>query len=546
MKKLLTLLERVFHGIENSPLSLGMWALAFTCLITIRLTIDLTVEGVPSLTFFQIFFQWSHLLLFFLFSYLLLLPLVQVAGKTTLPKAARVLLFGFLLILFAPILDKLIFGDSLYWSFYIFDSLPHMGERFFTFFGDKPHLGITYGTRISVALILFSMFLYGWVKTRALARTAFFTFCIYGVLFFLGTLPSWLAYLMAAPQTPVLSVTDTDIAEIFLSPETILGRVVPDLRSALAYKMSLILLLLIALLTLGYWYTLRKKEFWAFLKNARWPQIFCQNGILFLGVLLAFIYTDAVFPTGLFSFLALLTLVLAVTSAWIASVLWNDIYDQKVDTISNANRPLIAGIMTPAECHIYAVFFFCVSIFGAGLVSFPAALFLISYQALGMVYSAPPFRLKRFLGLATLVVSVAALLILFIGYSIFNPDHTLSALPLSLVLYLGAVYIVMLPLKDFKDVAGDKKDHIYTLPVVLGRERAKIVMSSVSFLVFMSSIFILHAPQLLLWAFLFASISFWIIQKAKDVGGRILYRNLMALFFALAFLYGIGITLFLF
>ena len=95
MKKFLTLLERVFRGIEKSPLSLGLWILAFLSLITIRLTIDLTVEGLPSLTFSQFFFQWTHLLLFFLFSYLLLLPLVQLVGKTTPLKAARVLLFGF-------------------------------------------------------------------------------------------------------------------------------------------------------------------------------------------------------------------------------------------------------------------------------------------------------------------------------------------------------------------------------------------------------------------------------------------------------------------
>lgn len=545
MKKFWKLLNRIFRGIENSPLSLGLWIITFVSLISVRLTIDLTVEGLPPLSFFQFFFQWTHLLLFFLFSYLLLLPLVAVIGKTTLPKAARVLLFGFLLILLAPILDKLIFGSSLYWSFYIFDSLPHMWERFFHFFGDKPHLGITYGTRINVALILFAVFLYSWLRTRKFLRTILYTFLTYGVLFFLGTLPSWLAYFILSPKIPLLSITDTHIAEIFLSPETILGRTVPDLRSALGYKMSLILMLLNTLLALGYWYWLRKKEFFAFLKNARFAQIFCQNGIFLLGMLLAFVYTDAKLPTDLFSLLALLTLLLAITSAWVASVFWNDLYDQNIDRETNSTRPLIAGIMTPAECHLYAGIFFVLSLFGAALVSFPAALFLISYQALATLYSVPPFRLKRFLGLATLVVSSAALIILFIGYTTQSPNHTLEGLPLSLVLYLGIVYVLMLPLKDFKDRAGDAKDHVYTLPVLLGLERAKTLMSSISFLVFMSSIFILHTPQLLLWAFLFGTLSFWIIQKAGTPGSRIAYQNLMSIFFALAFAYGIGLIFFL-
>jgi 4-hydroxybenzoate polyprenyltransferase len=162
-----------------------------------------------------------------------------------------------------------------------------------------------------------------------------------------------------------------------------------------------------------------------------------------------------------------------------------------------------------------------------------------------MLYSAPPFRLKRFLGLATLLVSSAALLIFFIGYSTLHPNHSLAGLPLSLVLYLGLAYLVMLPLKDFKDVLGDTKDHIYTLPVILGVERAKTFMSSISFLVFMSSIFILHTPQLLLWAFLFGSVSFWLIQRAGAAKSHIRYKDLMGIFVALAFVYGLGLALFL-
>lgn len=545
MKMLKKLLERIFRGIENTPLSLGLWVLTFASLITVRLTIDLTVEGMPRLTFFQFFFQWAHLLLFFLFSYLVLLPVVRIIGNTTLPKAARVLLFGFLLILFAPILDKVIFGESFYWSFYIFDSLPNMAERFLFFFGDKPHLGITYGTRINVALILLGVFLYSWLRTERVLCSLIATLFVYAILFFLGTLPSWLAYGIVAPHTNVLAVTDTQIAQIFLSPETILNREVGDLRSALAYKMSLILMFLNVLLVLGYWYFIKKQGFFAFLRNARWPQIICQNGILLLGMLMAFVYSEAEFSFTLFSVLAFLILLFATTSAWIASVLWNDLYDQRIDQETNPSRPLITGDLELSQCRLYAGIFFGVSILGAALVSFPAALFLIAYQALAMLYSAPPFRLKRFLGFATLVVSSAALLIFFIGYSMLHPHHSLEGLPLSLVLYLGLVYLLMLPLKDFKDVSGDAKDSIYTLPVLFGIERAKTIMSSISFLVFMSSIFILHTPELLLWAFLFGSLSFWIIQRAGLPQSRIRYQDLMGIFVALAFVYGMGLVLFL-
>jgi 4-hydroxybenzoate polyprenyltransferase len=546
MKKITSALERMFTAIENTPISLSLWVITFFCLIAVRLTIDLAVIGMPTLTFFQFFFQWAHLLLFFLFSYLLLLPLVVKIGKTSLEKAAKILLFGFLLILFAPLLDELIFGDELYWSFYIFDGIASMPERFLTFFGDSPHLGITYGTRINVALILFSVFLYGLVKTKDFARTLLYTLLMYAALFFLGTLPSWLAYVILSPQTPLLSITSTHIAEIFLSPETILNREVADLRSALGYKMGLILSLGNFLAILILWYHLRKEEWLVLFRNARWPQILCQNGILFLGMLLAIIYTKVSFPTNLFSILALIVLILSVTAAWIAATFWNDIYDQKIDKKTNPERPLILGIITPEEYRMYGSILFFISLLGAALVSFPAALLLLGYQALAILYSVPPFRLKRFLGLATLTVSFAALLILFIGYSALHPTHSLEDLPVSLILYLGFVYILMLPLKDFKDVEGDKSDHVYTLPVILGVERAKVTMSAVGFLVFMSSIFVFHTPQLLLWAFLFASLSFWLTQRAGTPKSWIRYQDLMGVFVALTVLYGLGLIVFLF
>lgn len=546
MKKSSSFLERVSLSLENTPLSLTLWTSTFLSLISVRLTIDLGVERFPSLSFFQLFFQWVHLILFFLFSYLLLLPLVKKIGKTSLEKAARVLLFGFLLILLAPIIDKWLFGDSFYWSFYIFDSITNMPERFVTFFGDNPHLGITYGTRINVALILIAVFLYGWAKTKLLGRTLFYTFLIYGALFFLGTLPSWLAYIILSPEVPVLSIADTHVAQVFLSPETILNREVQDLRSALGYKMSLILVLCNFFLILVLWYRLRKEEWLAFAKNARWPQIVCQNGIFFLGILFAFIYTGAVFPKNLFSFLALLVLLLALTAAWISAVIWNDIYDQKIDKKTNAHRPLATGVISLHEYPVYAFILFFFSVIGSALVNFQAALLLIGYQAFGILYSTPPFRLKRFLGLATITVSAAAIVILCIGYLLLSPDHSLQGLPIALTLYLGFAYALMLPLKDFKDVEGDKADHVYTLPVLLGIEKAKVVMSTLSFLVFMSSIFVLHAPELLLWALLFASLSFWLIQRAGNQKSRVKYRDLMGIFVILSSLYGVGLVLFLF
>lgn len=546
MKYLTSFLHSFFVTLEKTRYSLALWAITFFALIVFRLVIDLSLERFPALTFTQFFFQWAHLFLFFLFSYLILLPLIMNLGKSKLEEAASVLLFGFLIILFPPIIDKIIFGDSFYWSFYIFDSLANMPSRFFTFFGEKPHLGITYGVRAEVALVLMGSFLYGLIKTGKLLRTTLITFATYTALFILGTLPSWLTYIILGPSKNLLEIRDTHIAELFLSPEVILGREVLDLRSALSYKMSLLLFLLIFGCVFLLWYWVKRKECLAFLKNVRWPQVFYHNGLLLLGMLLALFYTEVSIPSNFFSLVALLVLMLAVTFSWLASVLWNDLFDQKIDTHTNAFRPLITGVLTASQYHTYALTLFFFSIFGALLVSFQAALILVAYQALAILYSLPPFRLKRFLGIATLIAGFAGILVLFVGYTTLTPGHTLVGLPVNITLYLLIIYTVMIPLKDFKDVSGDKADKVYTLPVVLGIPRAKIVMSVVVFLVFTSSIFVLHAPALLLWALLFGSIGFWVIQKAGTPKSSISYQRLSLVFMCLAFFYGLSLVIFLF
>jgi 4-hydroxybenzoate polyprenyltransferase len=190
------------------------------------------------------------------------------------------------------------------------------------------------------------------------------------------------------------------------------------------------------------------------------------------------------------------------------------------------------------------VIFFGSSLLLASLVSFQALLFLILYQALATIYSLPPFRLKQYLGVATFVAALAGTSILSLGYVTLAPDHSLRGIPLSLLWYLIIAYSLSLPLKDFKDTAGDKKDSVYTLPVLLGEKRALSVMSIISFLVFMASVLVLRAPQIFLWAFLFASASFWLLHHTSSAG-RLSFRRLPAYFLGLVFLYGLGLVVFL-
>jgi chlorophyll synthase len=242
---------------------------------------------------------------------------------------------------------------------------------------------------------------------------------------------------------------------------------------------------------------------------------------------------------------ALGILILGITAAWLFTVVQNDLFDQTIDALTNVHRPLVTHLLPVHTYRFYGVLLLGLSFLAVSLVSFQALLFLLLYCLLATLYSMPPFRLKRFLGIATGMASLAGMTILLLGYTLAHPTHTLQDMPLSILGYLFFAYALALPLKDFKDVAGDTKDGVYTLPVALGVKRAKTVMSALVFLLFLGSIFIMHTPELLLWALIFGSLAFWIVQKS-NTAGRYAYTRLPFIFMILVALYGVGVAFFLF
>jgi 4-hydroxybenzoate polyprenyltransferase len=155
-------------------------------------------------------------------------------------------------------------------------------------------------------------------------------------------------------------------------------------------------------------------------------------------------------------------------------------------------------------------------------------------------------RLKRFPFIATGVAALAGMLIFCIGYTALSPVHSLAGLPLSLFFFLLIAYTVSLPLKDFKDIAGDQADNVLTLPVLFGREKARHIMSTAVFLVFIASVFFIHAPEVFPWTLLWSTLAFWTIETTERSPWRILsFRALPAWILLWACCYGAGLVVFL-
>lgn len=539
-------IEKAIGSIETIPLSLSGFALAFLSLILVRLLVEGGTNSFASEPAAYMFHEFTHTFLFFLFALLVFLPVVRLAGAASWTGAANLLLFGFLVIWTPPVIDKLIFGSEPFWSFYELDSLRGMLAQFFTFFDDTPRIGITYGVRAEVAVMTAALGLYAFLRSRKILRSVGIAILAYAVFFVLGTFPSWIAIPVIGAEKGVFAVTELDVAGYMLSPENIFGKSVADPRMSLGAKMSIVYALLSVLAIGIFLFASSKKTFVALLKNSRMPQMIWHGGLLFLGGGLAMIYAGARPDFDFFEILSIILLVVAVESAWLASVVGNDIADRRIDEKTNSMRPLPTGDIRTEPYAETGVLFFFASILFSAIVSWKAMLLILAYQGLAWVYSMPPLRLKRIPVLATMLAATAGLTVLIIGFSVLAPEATVASLPLPLLFFLFIAYAFTLPIKDFKDIEGDRADGVFTIPVLLGAERARIAIGSALFLCYMISPVILHESALIVPAILFGSLSFWSIvrsERAKKSWGT--FRTLPGWNMLFITLYGIFVALIL-
>jgi 4-hydroxybenzoate polyprenyltransferase len=266
----------------------------------------------------------------------------------------------------------------------------------------------------------------------------------------------------------------------------------------------------------------------AFVSNLRFPQLLFHAGLVLVGFGLGIKYAN---PSWIFSFPDLTKaalLILGAWSAWITSVIVNDVVDLKIDQRSNPARPLPRKIFSVEEYLGVGLVFFLFSLLFSGLAEWRIIFFILLYQILAFFYSAWPMRLKRFPIIATLISALASILIAFGGFIIIAPDHSLILFPLPIATLLIIGYTLALPIKDFKDFEGDEADKVFTLPVLFGVPWAKVIVGSGLFFSFMLSVLVLDDFRLFWWAFLCGSASFVFIMRMKKSASesRLNYRTI--------------------
>ena len=530
------MLQKILSKIENYPLTLTGWLTGFTAIIALRMLGENLLGGFEDRA--SAFFIGSTLAawLFFAFSFLIILIFLSFWLEEGPKKVANVLLWGFFLTIFPPIIDKVWCGRNFCWSFYAFDSLKGLGVRFLTFFGDNPTLGITYGVRVEVALAVVFLIIYAYIKQKKVIKSLLTGILSYIILFILGSFPSWLTFLYFLPQKSPFSVENFDIAGLFLTPATLFSAKETDFMNALNVKMNLVYAFLLVPLAILFFWIFYREKFWPVVRNIRWIQIMIHAGLILTGTGLGAFYFPDNLNINIFSVFALANLILAAVFAWLASVFLNDREDMAIDKITNAKRPLATGALTDEN---YRQLFWIGLIFSLILsltVGVKFFLIILLYQIIGWIYSAWPFRLKRFPVIASFLSALALALLFSGGFILFADGQNIARLPREVFWLLIIAFTISLPIKDFKDIEGDRANGVWTIPVLLGEAWARFAIGLGIFIAYSLSVVWLNAKILFFPAMILGAFSFWILQTKK-----ISPRRVHIFIFGLLFLYVLAI-----
>ena len=520
MKKITDIiLKKISKHIDkliNQEVGILTWTLGFLGIIAIRLFLDNFIASTGD--FSLISANSLHNILFFLLSFLWLLLILSFLLQIKPFKLSNFFFWSIFLIILPPVFDLIKTGGSVFWSGYLINGWRELLVQYSTIFGNLPS-GITYfGTRIVFTFAIFAIAVIIYAMSRNWLKAILGAFLAYTSLFAMASFPSLFTfvYYFFTKSRLVSAVNSVDIAQLLLASHPILGlKVNGFLQESLTFHLNLVYFLFVLAVLGGMLLVSNREKFVAIWKNIRLPQLVYHSGLFFVGIGLGYLAYPNNLNLNIFAFLAVAVLLCSIWLAWLASVVTNDIYDFAIDNISNPERPLQKRIFTVFAYRKFGIFIFILSIFGGLIVSLKFAALLAIYQFLAWTYSAKPFRLKKFVLLGTFISALDSLIILFMGFTLLSGDQNIQGLSWRIILLLLISLTISLPIKDFKDIAGDRAEDIWTIPVLFGEELGRMIVASSIFISFMLSVFLLNEFKLFWWALFLGSAAFLSVTNKK-------------------------------
>lgn len=174
---------------------------------------------------------------------------------------------------------------------------------------------------------------------------------------------------------------------------------------------------------------------------------------------------------------------------WVAVLLWvcttwtvyllNGLADVEEDRINLSGRPIARGRLGATEATVMVCVLGGACLLGSLALSPVLFWGTVIALALGLAYSLPPLRLKRWAAGLAAVGLLAGLVTYYTGYATAGETgHGTAVLVFAIVmsLWMGLVGQT----KDFPDVRGDERTGRRSLPIIWGERAARLVLSGMA------------------------------------------------------------------
>jgi 4-hydroxybenzoate polyprenyltransferase len=205
--------------------------------------------------------------------------------------------------------------------------------------------------------------------------------------------------------------------------------------------------------------------------------------------------------------------------------------------ISNPQRPLPKGDLSKTSMQASAAIFFIISLLAAWAVGYYQLFAVFVFSAIYYLYSASPYRLKRIPIVSSFLISLICLVTVFAGFFFVYPHKSLEYFPLLEAVGIVIIYTLATNIRDLKDIAGDSRAEIKTIPVIFGPIKGFKVVGCMFALAFLLFPYFFSIPVMYYFAAPFSLIGYYLVNRKPYDERYIFLLGMTYLVIAILFLF---------
>ncbi len=165
----------------------------------------------------------------------------------------------------------------------------------------------------------------------------------------------------------------------------------------------------------------------------------------------------------------------------------NDAFDIRTDITTKKENPILLGLISKSTAIILGIALSVLSLLLSMYLGTWAFIFVILTIILHLLYSLPPFRLKRIFPLQSIILAFEALFAMFTGYSSLAPNNPLYSFPIRMIVLVLFTLSLAFNTKDIRDIEGDKKEKIKNLYTLFGIKKGKLINAILVLIAYLST-----------------------------------------------------------